>query len=110
MRLQALFNALWQLSVSGQILIKLYQPWASYTSKASSTQNASTKLFADAQREERESEQHVEPTTSTHLSQLPFLERQHENWTRDESIQDLVLCMLVDKYKPLWTGSIQSAD
>jgi hypothetical protein len=68
MRPQALFNALWQLSVSGQSLIKLYQPRASYTFKASSTQSASAKLFADAQQEERESEQHVEPTTSTRSS------------------------------------------
>lgn len=98
MRPQALFNALWQ------------QPRASYTSKAFSTQSASAKLFADAQREETESKQHVEPTTSTRSSQLPFLERQHENWTGDESIQDSVLRMLVDKYKPLRTGSIQSAD
>jgi DnaJ homolog subfamily C member 28 len=97
---QALFNALWQLSVSGQSLIKLYQLQASYTSKASSTQNASEKLFADAQREERDSEQHIEPTTSTRSSQLSL------NWTGDESIHDSILCMLVDKYKPLLTGSI----
>lgn len=109
MRPQALFNAPWQLSVSRQFLIN-YQPRASYTSKASSTQSASAKLFADAQREEAESEQHVESTSTSRSSQLPFLENQHENWTGDESIQDSVLRMLMDKYKPLRTGSIQSAD
>ena len=112
MRPQALFNSLWQLSVSRQPLLNSYQSRASYTSKAfsaDSTQSASAKLFADARQEEAESEQHVQSTSTRH-SQLPFLERQHENWTGDESIQDAVLRMLVDKYKPLRTGSIQSAD
>ncbi|KAF8806177.1 hypothetical protein BYT27DRAFT_7212436 [Phlegmacium glaucopus] len=109
-------NSLWQLSVPRRSLINCrrcsdYQPRASYTSKASSADSAhsaSAKLFADAQREEAESEQYVEANSKS--SQLPFLERQHENWTGDESIQDSVLRMLVDKYKPLRTGSIQSAD
>jgi hypothetical protein len=92
MRPPALFNTLWQLSVSGQILIKLYQPRPSYTSKASSTQNASDKLFADAQQEERDSEQHVEPITFTRSSQLPL------NWTGDESSNDSVLRMLVNLF------------
>jgi len=117
MRPQALLDSLWQLSVSRRSLINCrrcsdYQLRVSYyTSKASSANSAhssSAKLFADAQREEAESEKHVGETSKS--SQLPFLERQHENWTGDESIQDSVLRMLVDKYKPLRTGSIQSAD
>lgn len=102
------FNFLCQFSVSRQSPINScldYQLRASYTSKAFPTQSTSAKLFADAQREEAESE-----STSTRSSQLPFLEKQHENWTGDESIQDSVLRMLMDKYKPLRTGSIQSAD
>ncbi|KAK0443877.1 uncharacterized protein EV420DRAFT_1622809 [Desarmillaria tabescens] len=35
---------------------------------------------------------------------------EHANWTGDESIQDAVLRMLVDKYKPLRSGTLQSAD
>ncbi|KAI0796255.1 hypothetical protein BC629DRAFT_1698197 [Irpex lacteus] len=34
----------------------------------------------------------------------------HENWTGEESMQDAVLRMLVDKYKPLRTGTIRTAD
>ncbi|KAF9024332.1 hypothetical protein BDZ89DRAFT_1162278 [Hymenopellis radicata] len=65
--------------------------------------SASDKLFADASREE----QSQSAPKSAHLSAL---ESQHENWTGDESIQDAVLRMLVDKYKPLRTGTIQTAE
>ncbi|KAG8774481.1 hypothetical protein FRC12_001957 [Ceratobasidium sp. 428] len=34
----------------------------------------------------------------------------HENWDGDERVQDTVLRMLMDKYKPLRTGQIQTAD
>ena len=67
----------------------------------------SAKLFADAAREEAE-EQSL--SASSIPSRIPFLENQHENWTGDESTQDAVLRMLVDKYKPLRSGSIQSAE
>lgn len=42
-----------------------------------------------------------------HTEQLQF---QHPNWTGDESTEDAVLRMLVDKYKPLRTGKIQTAE
>ncbi|RXW23108.1 hypothetical protein EST38_g2735 [Candolleomyces aberdarensis] len=42
-----------------------------------------------------------------HTEHLQF---QHPNWTGDESTEDAVLRMLVDKYKPLGTGKIQTAE
>jgi len=68
--------------------------------------SASAKLFADAEVEERE-EVEAQKNKSSRLTQL---EQEHENWTGDESIKDAVLRMLVDKYKPLRTGAIQTAD
>ncbi|TFK43936.1 hypothetical protein BDQ12DRAFT_623193 [Crucibulum laeve] len=68
-------------------------------------QSASAKLFSDAAREEAE-----EATRLRRPTRAQILEQQHENWTGDESIQDAVLRMLVDKYKPLRSGSIQSAE
>ncbi|GJJ06966.1 hypothetical protein Clacol_001163 [Clathrus columnatus] len=38
------------------------------------------------------------------------LVQEHPNWTGDESIQDAVLRMLMDKYKPLRGGSIRTAE
>ncbi|KAG6919766.1 hypothetical protein DXG01_001605 [Tephrocybe rancida] len=67
--------------------------------------SASDKLFADAVREEAE-----EKAQTKQSSHLTALEMEHENWDGDERIQDAVLRMLVDKYKPLRTGAIQSAD
>ncbi|KAF5322120.1 hypothetical protein D9619_000226 [Psilocybe cf. subviscida] len=66
-------------------------------------QSASAKLFADAAKEE--AEERVKAT-----SRVSILEQQHENWDGDEKMEDTVLRMLVDKYKPLRTGTIQSAD
>ncbi|KAK1229263.1 hypothetical protein PQX77_007685 [Marasmius sp. AFHP31] len=66
---------------------------------------ASDKLFGDAAREEARGE--AVRQKSPHLT---FLEKRDENWTGDESIQDAVLRMLVDKYKPLRSGTIQTAD
>jgi DnaJ family protein C protein 28 len=68
--------------------------------------SASAKLFADAAREEAEDA----AKTSQPSSRLAVLEQQHPNWTGDESIEDAVLRMLVDKYKPLRTGTIQTAE
>lgn len=65
--------------------------------------SASSKLFADAAREEAEEEQ---PKSS----RLTVLENQEDNWTGDESVRDAVLRMLVDKYKPLRSGPIRTAD
>ncbi|KAJ6482126.1 hypothetical protein C8R47DRAFT_1134000 [Mycena vitilis] len=61
----------------------------------------SAKLFADAAREEIESEPVV-----ARVQERP----DEPNWTGDERIEDTVLRMLVDKYKPLRTGTIQTAE
>ncbi|TRM67472.1 hypothetical protein BD626DRAFT_368036, partial [Schizophyllum amplum] len=66
--------------------------------------SASEQLFADAEREEEELRD------AARRSKLPFLERQHENWTGEERIEDTVLRMLVDKYKPIRSGTVRSAD
>jgi DnaJ family protein C protein 28 len=68
-----------------------------------STKSASRKLFEDAAREEAE----AAPGSTSSSARVVEL---HENWDGDERIQDTVLRMLVDKYKPLRTGSIQSAE
>ncbi|KAJ7471836.1 hypothetical protein FB451DRAFT_1089928, partial [Mycena latifolia] len=62
----------------------------------------SAKLFADAAQEEAE-EARPSPPRLHALTEEP-------NWTGDERIEDTVLRMLVDKYKPLRTGTIQTAD
>ena len=61
---------------------------------------ASSQLWADAL-EEEETTNSAKPPTST---------QQHPNWTGDESVQDAVLRMLVDKYKPLREGAIRTAE
>ena len=66
----------------------------------------SAKLFADAEREEQDAASKESPATS----RAAFLGQQHENWTGDEDIKDAVLRMLMDKYKPLRSGVIQSAE
>lgn len=63
-----------------------------------------SKFFEDAAREEAEA---ASGSTSS-LTRVVY--EQHENWDGDERNQDTVLRMLVDKYKPLCTGSIQSAE
>jgi len=75
------------------------------TNDASQSTSTSAKLFADAAQEEAEARSHPRSP-----SRITLLESQHENWTGDESTQDAVLRMLVDKYKPLRSGSIQSAE
>ncbi|KAJ3549835.1 hypothetical protein NMY22_g738 [Coprinellus aureogranulatus] len=75
----------------------------------------SAKLFAEAEEEERElEEQHrtrgrrsMSNTQRLHTDKLQF---QHPNWTGDESTEDAVLRMLVDKYKPLRSGTTQTAE
>lgn len=67
---------------------------------------ASAQLYSDAQLEEESND--ASKPSSSRLSQL-ISQQQHPNWTGDESIQDAVLRMLVDKYKPL-RGEFQSAD
>lgn len=63
----------------------------------------SAKLFADAAQED------LKPTPLK-SNLLTALESKDENWTGDERVQDAVLRMLVDKYKPLRTGTIRSAE
>jgi DnaJ family protein C protein 28 len=67
------------------------------------SQTGSAKLLADAVREEIEQE---------NSSQKPpaVLASEHPNWTGEESMHDVVLRMLVDKYKPLRGGTIRTAD
>ncbi|KAG6333347.1 hypothetical protein ID866_5738 [Astraeus odoratus] len=71
------------------------------------TRSASDKLFEDAVREEAEER---DSATARGRNRLLRPENQHENWTGEESVQDVVLRMLVDKYKPLRTGIIRTAD
>lgn len=68
-----------------------------------SYQSASQKLFADAEIEDNDKEL---AQTKERLEQR-LMEAQ--NWTGDEKMEDTVLRMLVDKYKPL-RGSMQTSD
>ena len=67
---------------------------------------ASSKLFADsdAEHEERTS------VTPTRTGIYRGTTSEHPNWTGDETVEDAVLRMLVDKYKPLRTGTIRTAE
>ena len=65
---------------------------------------ASSKLFADAEHEERKG------ATPTRAAILPGTTSEQPIWTGDERIEDTVLRMLVDKYKPHRTGMIQTAE
>ncbi|KAJ7640166.1 hypothetical protein B0H17DRAFT_1149087 [Mycena rosella] len=60
----------------------------------------SAKLFADAEEEEA-----LAPAPAARLH-----DPEQPNWTGDERVEDTILRMLVDKYKPLRTGTIQTAD
>src|SRR4051794_36119672 len=67
-------------------------------------QSASEKLFADAEKEEKYDQELAQ--TKERLEQRLM---QEHNWTGDEKVEDTVLRMLVDKYKPL-RGSMQTSD
>jgi DnaJ family protein C protein 28 len=67
---------------------------------------ASFKLFADAEHEERTGVTPTPTRTGIHRG----MTSEHPNWTGDESIEDAVLRMLVDKHKPLRTGTIRTAE
>ena len=67
----------------------------------------SAKLFADAAREEAEEEAKLKQSIETTSS---LISTEHANWTGEESTRDAVLRMLVDKYKPLRTGTLRSAE
>ncbi|EIN11057.1 hypothetical protein PUNSTDRAFT_101046 [Punctularia strigosozonata HHB-11173 SS5] len=68
---------------------------------------ASDKLFADAAREEAELVSN--PPRPPKLP-LEVINGGHPNWTGEESMEDAVLRMLMDKYKPMRTGNIRSAE
>ncbi|KAG8905760.1 hypothetical protein FRB99_008333 [Tulasnella sp. 403] len=69
--------------------------------------SASSKLFADAAAEEALSpDQNASHGKNGHA--LPQL--RERNWDGDEPMEDTVLRMLVDKYKPMRTGVIRTAD
>jgi hypothetical protein len=72
------------------------------TARIRGYQTASEKLFADAEKEEEE-----ERRQEMKAKQEQRLMEQ-QNWTGDESVQDGVLRMLVDKYKT--RGPLISAD
>jgi len=67
-------------------------------------QSASQKLFADAEKEETDERRQAD--LKERLEQRLMEER---NWTGDEQMEDTVLRMLVDKYKPL-RGSMQTSE
>ncbi|KAI0065799.1 hypothetical protein BV25DRAFT_1821485 [Artomyces pyxidatus] len=69
--------------------------------KAGVDNRASSKLFADAEQEDSEQKPPLK---------IPVVQRDHENWTGEESTHDAVLRMLMDKYKPLRVGTIRTAD
>ncbi|KAJ3743525.1 hypothetical protein DFH05DRAFT_1496389 [Lentinula detonsa] len=78
---------------------------SSYCRHQKNEVNASDKLFSDAVKEETEG-----TTTRPKSAYLQFLEQKHENWDGEERVQDAVLRMLVDKYKPLRSGAIATAE
>ena len=69
--------------------------------------SVSAKLFQDAKREEQEEKLAVERKEQVVNALTSQADR---NWDGDEPIADAVLRMLVDKYKPLRSGTIISAD
>jgi DnaJ family protein C protein 28 len=69
--------------------------------------STSSKLFADAAREESDASTHSLPKRRGPVRGA--FAGPDEPWTGDESMQDAVLRMLVDKYKPL-RGDFMSAD
>jgi hypothetical protein len=75
----------------------------------------SAKLFAEAEEEERELEERNRTKGRPSMSSIQRLHNdklqfKHPNWTGDESTEDAVLRMLVDKYKPLRLGTTQTAE
>ena len=74
---------------------------------------ASAKLFEDASNPAERAEERRLAARREHLEHVMGVGRQQgENWTGDESLQDAVLRMLVDKYRPMrdTAGGIKTAD
>ena len=69
------------------------------------SKSGSAKLFRDAAHEEA-----AQRNTPRYLADAEASNKLHQNWVGDESTHDAVLRMLVDKYKPLRTGSIRTAE
>ncbi|KAL5487562.1 hypothetical protein ACEPAI_5670 [Sanghuangporus weigelae] len=86
------------------------------STRSASAPTGSDKLFADALLEESSPTSSSSPPTSHRAAQLlaqhtqQQQQQQHENWTGEESVQDAVLRMLVDKCKPLRGPAIRSAE
>ena len=70
--------------------------------------SASAKLLEDAKREEQEEKLEIERREQSMNALLTS--QGGRNWDGDEPIADAVLRMLVDKYKPLRSGTIITAD
>ena len=74
---------------------------------------ASAKLFETASSPAELAEERRLAARREHLEQVMGVGRQQgQNWTGDENLQDAVLRMLVDKYKPMRdiTGGIKTGD
>ena len=82
-------------------------PPSSTPDRTSVPQRASAALWASAEEEERELETRRASASKADL--LLDLDK-NENWTGEERIQDSVLRLLVDKYRPLREGPIRTAD
>jgi DnaJ family protein C protein 28 len=70
--------------------------------------SASAKLFEDARREEQVEKREIERRKQA--TDALLIRQADRNWDGDEPIADTVLRMLVDKYKPLRSGAIITAD
>lgn len=82
-----------------------------------SSRRASDFLWEAAEQEKREERQRMtnlsggaSSSNSRIANAAASAAQEHPNWTGDESIQDAVLRMLVDKYKPLRNESIRTAE
>jgi len=96
----------YRLSISAQLIRVSPTPqWILKNHHAD--HRASSKLFADAEHEERADRARAAPLRNMTLIRAAW---EQPNWTGDESVEGAVLRMLVDKYKPLRTGTIRTAE
>ena len=95
-----------RLSVSAQLIrVSPTHQWTLRSHHAD--HRASSKLFADAEHDVRADRARA---TSPRTATLIRAASEQPNWTGDESVEDAVLRMLVDKHKPLRTGTIRTAE
>lgn len=97
----------YRISTSIQTLRPPYRHLSWTTRTHNVDHRASSKLFADAEREEAAEQTGTPPPRA---AILPRAAPEHPNWMGDERMEDAVLRMLVDKYKPLRTGSMQTSE